>query len=86
MQKYTEKEMLSDALTAEKTATGLYNQFANECSHKDLRDEMMNLLNEEHGIQQDVFNYMHSKGYYPTPAAETTKIDAARQTFAETVK
>ena len=28
---YSEKEMLADALTAEKTATTLYNTFSNEC-------------------------------------------------------
>ena len=31
---YTDKEILADALTAEKAATNNYNAFANECVHQ----------------------------------------------------
>ena len=36
-QPYSEKEVLADALTAEKTATDHYNTFSNECVHENLR-------------------------------------------------
>ena len=32
---YTDKEILTDALSAEKAATGNYNTFANECVQYD---------------------------------------------------
>ena len=34
---YTEKEILGDALAAQKAATGEFNTFANECVHEDVR-------------------------------------------------
>ena len=72
-QPYSEKEVLADALTAEKTATDHYNTFANECVHENVRNAILDCLDKEHAIQQDVFNIMHGKGYYPTPAAEMQK-------------
>ncbi len=83
---YTEKELFADALTAEKTATGLYNIFANECTHKNIRDEVMCLLNEEHGLQEEVFNMMHEKGYYPTPEAEMKKVEETKSKYAQSIK
>lgn len=80
-QTFTEKEILADALTSEKATTGNFNKFANECVHSDLRDTVLQVLNQEHSIQQDVFNMMHQKGYYPTPDAEEKKITEAKQKF-----
>ncbi len=79
---FKEKEILSDALCAEKAVTEHYNTFANECLHDSLRDTLLQCLDQEHKIQVDVFNSMHEKGYYPTPAAEQQKIDEAKQKFA----
>ncbi|BCN31018.1 spore coat protein [Anaeromicropila herbilytica] len=80
-QTFTEKEILADALTSEKGATNNFNKFANECVHNDLKNTVMEILNQEHSIQQDVFNIMHEKGYYPTPDAEERKISEAKQKF-----
>ena len=41
---YTDKEVLADALTAEKTATNNYNTFANECVHDSVRDAILHVL------------------------------------------
>ena len=79
---YSDKEVLGDALTAEKTSTGVYNNFANECAHDSLRKVMLKILDEEHTIQKDVFDIMHAKGYYPTPMADGKKVDEARQKFS----
>ena len=47
---------------------------------------MMDLLNKEHKIQFEVFNTMHDKGFYPTPEAEATKIQQAKQKYASMVQ
>ena len=47
-QLYTDKEVLQDALTAEKTATNNYNTYANECVHDTVREAILNCLSEEH--------------------------------------
>lgn len=83
---YTEKEVLGDALATQKAATANFNTSANECVHEDLRQTMMKLLNEEHSIQQDVFNMMHTKGYYPTPEATQQKVQETKMQFSNCVK
>lgn len=83
---YTEKEILADALTAEKTATSLYNMVANECACPNLKNTIVDLLKDEHELQFGVFNTMHDRGYYPTPQAEQQKVDQAKQTFAAQAK
>ncbi|QOV18174.1 spore coat protein [Blautia liquoris] len=83
---YTEKEVLTDALTAEKATTNNYNTFANECVHDNVRQAIMHCLEQEHAIQTDVFNMMHEKGYYPTPAAQEQKVQEAKQKYSQCVK
>ena len=83
---YSEKEILGDALATQKATTANFNMSANECVHEELRQTMMKILNEEHMIQQDVFNMMHDKGYYPTPAAEQQKVQETKQQFCQCVK
>lgn len=83
---YSEKEVLADALAAEKTATDHYNTFANECVHANVRDAILHCLEQEHSIQQDVFEMMHSRGFYPTPEAEEKKVETAKQKFSQCVK
>ena len=74
-----EKEMLSDVLSSQKQVTENYNTFANECAGKQLREDAMTLLREEHDIQFDIFEEMHSRGWYMTPAAEQQKINRQNQ-------
>ena len=85
-QVYTDKEILGDALTAEKTATNNYNTFANECVHENVRHAILHCLKQEHDIQQDVFCMMHEKGFYPTPAAQEQKVQEANQKSSQCVK
>jgi hypothetical protein len=42
----------------------------------------MNILQDEHKIQNEVFTEMQSRGFYPVEAAEATKINEAKQKFA----
>ena len=83
---FSEKEILSDALSSTKAATNHYNTFSNECVHENVRHAMLHCLEQEHDIQQDLFEIMHTKGYYPTPAADEKKIQNAIQTFSQCVK
>lgn len=83
---YTDKEVLGDGLAALKAATNSYNTFSNECVHDDIRQTSLRILAEEHSIQNEVFNMMHSKGMYPTPAAQEEKIDEAKQKFSACCK
>ena len=79
---FTEKEMLDDMLSSQKFVTDGYNTSANECATPVLKSEFMNILNEEHQIQHEVFLEMQKRGWYQTDAADQNKIDQARQKFS----
>ncbi len=83
---YTEKEILGDALSAQKATTELFNKASNECVHEDVRETLLDILEEEHEIQQDVFVMMHQKGFYPTPEAEQKKVDQLKMQYQQCVK
>ena len=86
MQEYTDKEILGDGLSSQKAATGLFNMSANECVHPQVKDTMMKILEQEHSIQYEVFNMMHQRGFYETPAADMQKVQQAKQKFAQCCK
>ena len=82
---YTEKEILGDALSTQKTTTELFNKVSNECVHEDIRETLLDILEEEHEIQQDVFLMMHEQGLYPTPAADEKKVQQLKQQYQSCV-
>ncbi len=86
MQNYTDKEVLADGLCSQKGATGLYDKAANECVHPEVRKTIRSILEQEHNLQEDVFDMMHQKGFYPTPAAEDNKVQSAKQKFAQSAQ
>lgn len=85
-QVYTDKEILNDGLCAQKAATGKFNMAATECAHEHVRNTMLNILEQEHSIQHEVFNMMHQRGFYETPAAEDKKVSEAKMKHAQCVK
>ncbi len=82
---FTEKEMLTDLLTSQKTMTDGYNTFANECATPMIKTAFMNILNEEHQIQNEIFLEMQKHGWYQTEAADQNKVCQAKQKFSGNV-
>ncbi|WRS27520.1 spore coat protein [Oscillospiraceae bacterium MB08-C2-2] len=78
---FGEKEIMTDLLSSQKFITDGYNTFANECATPAVKTDFMNILTEEHRIQQEIFNEMQSRGWYPTEAADMNKINAAKQKY-----
>ena len=78
-----DKEMLSDLLSTQKHVTNNYNTRAGECQCVNLRDTFLHILQEEHGIQSELFNESHSRGWYPTKEAPPADINAAKQMFMQ---
>lgn len=81
MQTWNDRDILNDMLDAQKTVTGLYNINVNECADEHLRAAMMRILDEEHGVQAQVFDELQKRGWYPTEQAPPDKIRAAKQQF-----
>lgn len=86
MQGFTDKEILGDGLSTQKATTEKFNTFANECVHDKVRNVMLKILDQEHSIQNEVFNMMHQRGFYQTPAADEKKIKDAQQKFAQSFR
>ena len=78
-----EKEMLQDSLISQKCITGSYNTFAGECVNEQLRSAFLNILDDEHRIQADIFCAMQSNGWYQVEAADQQKIQQARTKFSQ---
>ena len=78
-----EKEMLQDSLISQKLITGSYNTFAGECVNEQLRGAFLNILDEEHCIQADIFSELQSNGWYQVEPADAQKVLKARQKFSQ---
>ncbi len=80
---FTEKEVLHDALEAQKHVTGMFNNYSNECANPQVRKVMLDILNDEHSIQFDVFNDMQTRGYYSVTPAQQDKVNQIKSTYAQ---
>ena len=76
-----DKVVLNDSLASQKFVTSTYNTYANECTNAQLRNEFMNILNDEHNIQYEVYNELTSRGWYQAEPADTNKVSQAKQKF-----
>lgn len=80
-QSFSDKDIMTDLLSSQKFVTDGYNTFANECACPNLLADTMNILQEEHRIQSQVFGDMQKRGWYPTEAAEQQKISQVKQKY-----
>ena len=80
---FGDREMMEDVLSSQKFVTEGYNTFANECALPAVMSELMNILNEEHQIQHEVFDEMVKRGWYQTEPAPQKKIDQCKQQHAQ---
>ncbi|MBQ7737253.1 MAG: spore coat protein [Oscillospiraceae bacterium] len=78
-----DREIMQDGLISQKHIAEGYNTYAGECVSEPLRTAFLNILNEEHAIQADIFCDMQSRGWYPVESAPQQKVAAARQKFAQ---
>lgn len=76
-----DKDILMDVLASQKFITDGYNTYANECATPALKTDFMNILNDEHRIQNEVFTEMQKRGWYPTEAADQNKVNQAKQKY-----
>ena len=77
-----EKEMLNDFLISQKQLTSTYNTYAGECVSEQLRNTFLNILDDEHKIQADLFCDMQSNGWYQVEQAPASQIGTAYTRFS----
>lgn len=78
---FQDQEILTDMLTAQKQLTSSYNTFSTECSDAGLKNDMLDVFNDEQSIQTTVFQEMNKRGWYQTAPAEAKKVTQARTKF-----
>lgn len=81
-QGFCDKDIMTDLLSSQKFITDGYNTFASECATPAVKTDFINILKEEHMIQNDVFTEMQKRGWYPTEAADQNKINQAKQKYS----
>ena len=77
----SEEEILTDLLTSEKHCTSSVNTFITESTCSNLRQNLKNILNEEHSIQENIYNMMSQKGWYPTSDAQAQEVQKAKDKY-----
>lgn len=76
-----DQEFLTDLLMGEKKMSANYDTYASECVNTQLRDQFLQLLNQSHRTQTDLFNQAKSKGWYQVEQAPASKVSTAYQKF-----
>ena len=79
MQTMDDKSRMNDSLASQKMVISMYNTTTNECANPQLRNDLLNILKEEHDIQFELFNEMSMRGWYQTTPAEQQKVTQAKQ-------
>ena len=80
-QNLTDQQILGDMLSSQKQISSAYNTFGGECVHEELKCDFLNILRDEHNMQSGVFTQMQQRGWYPTSAAQQSKITEARTKY-----
>lgn len=81
---FTDKEWATDLLISEKYLASCYCSFLAECATPEMKQSLWGLLSDTHDMQQQLFEEMNSRGWYPVTKAEDTKINTVKQKFAAT--
>ena len=82
---FSDKEQITDLLSAEKFLAGSYNTFLLECATPEMVRCLSSLLSDTHDMQGQVFHTMQARGWYPTPKAEEQKINQTKQQFSTAI-
>lgn len=77
-----DQERVNDFIASQKQIESSYNTYASECSDIKLRDAFLNILNDEHKIQSELFAAMQSRGWYQLEQADQNKVSQAYQKFS----
>lgn len=79
---FGEKEQMTDLLMNEKYLAGCYNSNLLEAATPEVKRCLAELLDGTHSMQQQLFEEMNSRGYYPVTKAEEQKIGETRMKFS----
>ena len=79
---WNEEQKLTDLLSTQKFLTGAYNSYYCEAATGAVKNCLSSILQDEHRIQEEIFNEMNNRGWYPLEKAEEAKLNSAKQKFS----
>ena len=77
-----DKQIMEGILNSTKGVCDLYMHGAIESATPNVHMAFTTALNDTLAMQNEIYNKMASKGWYPAAQAEPAKINAVRQKFA----
>lgn len=77
-----DQERITDFLCSEKKMSANYDTYASECVNVALRDAFLNIFNQSHQTQTDLFRLAQSKGWYQVEQASQSKVGQAYTRFS----
>lgn len=80
---FNEEQRMTDLLSTQKFLTGAYNSYYCEAATGTVKNCLSSILQDEHRIQEEIFNEMSNRGWYPLEKAEEAKINSAKQKFSQ---
>ena len=78
---FDDKDILNDAFLSHQILTEQYNLYAGESSTTAFRNELLDILNEEHKILGEVLQEMTKRGWSETKQAEQQTINDIKSKF-----
>ena len=82
----TDKELLTDVLTSEKSLVSLYNHAIQEAATEYVHSNFEQVCNEAIKDQYKVFKAMEQKGWYQVEQAQPQAIEKAKNKFTNNMK
>jgi len=76
-----DRDRINDVLSSVKQMTVGYTIGLNEMQKPQLHQDIQNVLNDTHLMQQQIFDAMFQKGWYKMKAADQQEITQARTQF-----
>ena len=83
---FDDRMMMNDTLNTQKQITQMYNHYAGECSCPQCKDTLMDVLQDEHDMQYEVYQEMAKRGWYTVQCASENEVECACKKFKENEK
>ena len=77
------RDLLNDILASEKYLTDGFNVFVRETSHRELYQDIRQILLETHDCARELFNLMFKDGFYSFQAAQAQDIEQVKQKYSQ---
>lgn len=78
-----DKTILDDCLSTQKFLANTQNTYANEAASTELRTDILNILNEEHQLQAQLFQAASQRGWYNPKRASDQEIAQAQSKYSQ---